>query len=132
LSTPVLAVVTLLVLTIINCFGVRAGSNVQSALMVLKILAIAMLVIVGFAVGAKSGGGGPDASRELAVADSSGALPLVALGAAMVPVLFAYGGWQTASFVSGEMTAPRRDLPRALLIGVLGVVVLYVGVNLVC
>jgi APA family basic amino acid/polyamine antiporter len=50
----------------------------------------------------------------------------------MVPVLFAYGGWQTASFVSGEMREPRRDLPRALLIGVLGVVVLYVAVNVVC
>jgi APA family basic amino acid/polyamine antiporter len=50
----------------------------------------------------------------------------------MVPVLFAYGGWQTASFVSGEMRAPRRDLPRALLTGVLGVVVLYVAVNVVC
>lgn len=54
------------------------------------------------------------------------------LAAAMVPVLFAYGGWQTASFVSGEMKSPRRDLPRALLIGVLGVVVLYVAVNVAC
>ena len=43
----------------------------------------------------------------------------------MVPVLFAYGGWQTASFVSGEMRDPRRDLPRGLLIGVIGVIVLY-------
>jgi len=56
----------------------------------------------------------------------------IPLAAAMVPVLFAYGGWQTASFVSGEMKAPRRDLPRALLIGVLGVVILYVAVNVVC
>jgi basic amino acid/polyamine antiporter, APA family len=52
--------------------------------------------------------------------------------AALVPVLFAYGGWQTASFVSGEMRAPERDLPRGLLWGVLGVVALYLGVNVVC
>jgi APA family basic amino acid/polyamine antiporter len=47
-------------------------------------------------------------------------------------VLFAYGGWQTASFVSGEMRDPQRDLPRGLLWGVLGVVALYLAVNVVC
>jgi APA family basic amino acid/polyamine antiporter len=54
------------------------------------------------------------------------------LAAAMVPVLFAYGGWQTASFVSGEMRDPRRDLPRGLFIGVSGVIVVYVLVTWVC
>jgi len=41
---------------------------------------------------------------------------LTTLGAAIVPVLFAYGGWQTASFVSGEIREPRKNLPRALII----------------
>jgi APA family basic amino acid/polyamine antiporter len=53
-------------------------------------------------------------------------------GAALVPVLFAYGGWQTASFVAGEMREPQKNLPRALLIGVVGVIVLYLAVNFVC
>lgn len=123
LTRPVLAVATLLVLTAINCLGVRAGSNVQSALMVLKILAVAVLVVAG--TGASPAVPGPLVPNESGSA-------VVALAAAMVPVLFAYGGWQTASFVSGEMRDPRRDLPRALLIGVLGVVVLYVAVNVVC
>jgi APA family basic amino acid/polyamine antiporter len=57
---------------------------------------------------------------------------LFAFGAAMAPVLFAYGGWQTASFVSGELRDPRRDLPRGLLWGVTGVVLLYLGVNWAC
>ena len=57
---------------------------------------------------------------------------LTAIGAAMVPVLFAYGGWQTASFVAGEIREPRKNLPRALIIGVAGVVILYLGVNFVC
>ena len=57
---------------------------------------------------------------------------LTAFGAALVPVLFAYGGWQTASFVAGELRSPRRDLPRGLLIGVAGVVMLYLLVNFVC
>jgi APA family basic amino acid/polyamine antiporter len=122
LTTPALAVATLLILTAINCLGVRAGSNVQSALMVLKIVAVVVLVLVGETA--------TPPPRQ--VAPDDGGATLVGLAAAMVPVLFAYGGWQTASFVSGEMRAPRRDLPRALLIGVVGVVVLYVAVNVVC
>jgi APA family basic amino acid/polyamine antiporter len=52
--------------------------------------------------------------------------------AAMVPVLFAFGGWQTVNFIAGEVREPRRNLPRALLWGVLGVIALYVAVNFVC
>jgi len=50
----------------------------------------------------------------------------------MVPIAFAYGGWQTATFVAGEMRDARRDLSRGLLIGVAGVVILYLAVNFVC
>ena len=46
--------------------------------------------------------------------------------------MFAYGGWQTASFVAGEMRDPRRDLARGLLLGVGGVVLLYAAVAFVC
>jgi len=114
-------------LTLVNCGGVRAGSAVQSALMALKILAIATLIGAGLALGA-----GP---HEAAAAPATAASPfewLTAVGAAMVPVLFAYGGWQTASFVAGEVRDPRRNLPLGLVIGVTGVIVLYTGVSLVC
>ena len=57
---------------------------------------------------------------------------LGAIGAAMIPVAFAYGGWQTATFVAGEMRDPARDLSRGLVAGVTGVVVLYLAVNVVC
>ena len=57
---------------------------------------------------------------------------LGSIGAAMIPVAFAYGGWQTATFVAGEMRDPRRDLSRGLVAGVTGVVVLYLAVNFVC
>ena len=50
----------------------------------------------------------------------------------MVPVLFADGGWQTANFLAAEVKEPEKNLPRGLLLGVLGVVVLYIGVNWVC
>lgn len=50
----------------------------------------------------------------------------------MIPVVFAYGGWQTANFIAGEIRNPERNLPRALLIGVAGVIAAYVTVNWVC
>jgi APA family basic amino acid/polyamine antiporter len=117
----VIAVATLATLTVINCLGVRSGTNVQNALMVTKIAAILALVVLGWR--AIDGGSLAAESRG----PTSGNFLT-----AMVPVLFAYGGWQTASFVSGEMRNPERDLPRGMLFGVLGVVVLYLAVNLVC
>jgi APA family basic amino acid/polyamine antiporter len=92
---------------------------------VLKILAIAALVAAGLFFA----GGAAEATEAAARPASTG---LASFGAAMIPVMFAYGGWQTASFVAGEMRDPRRDLARGLLIGVLGVIALYVAVNVAC
>ena len=115
-------------LTLINCLGVQPGSRVQSALMLMKIAAIAALVFCGaFLLGRPS---------QFALHPILGERPswhgLSLFGAAMVPVLFAYGGWQTANFIAGEIKDPRRNLPRGLLIGVGGVIALYVGVSWVC
>jgi len=121
-----IAAVVLLILTGINCLGARAGSNVQSTLMLLKIAALAALVILGFAFG----GGSLKAGPLLAEPVSLGLLK--SIGSAMVPIAFAYGGWQTATFVAGEMRDARRDLSRGLLLGVAAVVGLYLAVNLAC
>ena len=120
--------VALGVLTIVNCRGVKQGSAVQSALMVMKIVAIAALIFCGvFLLGRPS---------QFALRPLAGEPPtfhlLSMFGASMVPVLFAYGGWQTANFIGGEIRDPRRNLPRGLLIGVCGVIALYVGVSFVC
>jgi APA family basic amino acid/polyamine antiporter len=121
-----IAAATLLGLTAINCLGVRWGSNVQSALMLLKAAAIAAMVLAGVLWG-----GG--AVHPLPWLDRPVSLGLgTAIGAAMIPVAFAYGGWQTASFVAGEMRDPGRDLSRGLVLGVIGVVALYLAVNFVC
>ena len=118
----------LALLVAINCMGVRAGGTVQSGLMVLKIAAIVALVLGGWWFGT--------AHPELTSATASAGAPslglVAAIGAAMTPVMFAYGGWQTASFVAAEMRDPRRDLVRALLLGVAGVIILYTAVATVC
>ena len=119
---PHLAAIVLAILTIINCFGVRAGGTVQNVLMVLKIAAIVGLVACGFLLG--------DAVSTNDVLSTSNA-SLQAFGLALVPVIFSYGGWQTATFVAGEIKEPRKNLPRGLIIGVIAVVLLYVAANVV-
>ena len=127
MPVSVVAVITLTALTVANCLGVRSGSNLQSALMLLKIVAIGLLVAAGvWLVRVSHFSFKPIVDQPV----SFGLLS--SFGAAMVPVLFAYGGWQTGCFVAGELKEPRRDLPRALLLGVMGVVILYVAVNFVC
>ena len=113
----------LLLLTVINCLGVKTGGRTQSALMLMKILAIAALATAALAL---------TAPHRMTATSAQGASSLPSFGAAMVPVLFAYGGWQTANFIAAEVKQPERNLPRALLIGVAGVIVLYVAVNWVC
>jgi APA family basic amino acid/polyamine antiporter len=125
-SDSAIAATALLGLTAINCFGVRAGSNVQSALMLMKSAAIACMVVLGLLLG-----GGR--IHPLPLLDQPVSFGLIAaIGAAMTPVAFAYGGWQTASFVAEEMRDSRRDLSRGLLLGVSGVIVLYLTANFVC
>ncbi|MGC2297420.1 MAG: amino acid permease [Acidobacteriaceae bacterium] len=120
-------VVTLALLTAVNCLGVKPGGRFQSVLMVLKIAAIAALIVAGLFM--------VRAPKPLLhpVLDRPVSFDLVtALGAAMVPVLFSYGGWQTTNFIASEIRDARRNLGRALVIGVAAVVVLYVSVNIVC
>jgi APA family basic amino acid/polyamine antiporter len=117
------AVAALAALTAINLFGVRAGSAVQSAFMVLKIVAIGALVACGLFLA-------PKAAALQTIPDAQPG-PRAFL-AAMIAVLFAYGGWATATFVSGEIKDAARTLPRALILGTAGVVALYLGVNAAC
>ena len=127
LSDGFVAAAALGLLTALNCLGVRAGSAVQSALMVTKVLAIALLVGCGWLLV-----GAPRVALRPALDRPVSFDLLTSIGAALVPVMFAFGGWQTASFVAGEMREPRKTLPRGLLVGVAGVIVLYLAVNFVC
>ncbi len=121
-----LALAVLAVFTLVNCLGVREGSNLQHVFMVLKIVAIAGLIAAGFLAHPTAGAAAP-------VAASGAALSLLgAMAVSMIAVLFAYSGWQTSSFMTGELKEPTRTLPRGMLWGVSGVVVLYLLVNVVC
>ena len=125
-SQPLLAFVVLAVFTLVNCLGVRQGGTLQNVFMVLKIGAIVMLIAAGFLAH-------PAASAAAQTPNAPDTLTLLgAMAASMVAVMFAYSGWQTASFMSGELKNPTRSLPLGLLWGVGGVIVLYLLVNVVC
>jgi APA family basic amino acid/polyamine antiporter len=117
----VTAAAAVALLTAINLVGVRAGGGTQSALMALKVLAIVGLIGFGLLAAPAAPAAAPPAPPGLR-----------AFLAAMIAVLFAYGGWATATFASGDIRDPARTLPRALLWGMAGVAALYVGVNAAC
>src|SRR5437588_12381253 len=96
--------------------------------MVLKLMAIALLVIAGLALARPAS----SVVAPYVIGSSTTWQLLIAFGAALIPAQFAYGGWQTACFVAGEVREPRKNLPRGLLLGVLGVIVVYLSVNYVC
>jgi APA family basic amino acid/polyamine antiporter len=126
IADRVIAVLVLAGLTAINCLGVRAGSTTQNVFMTLKIGAIAAIVLCGILFGRHS----LTVTTTAPAAFEPGGF-LRAAGAALTPIAFSYGGWQTASFMSAELRDPRRDLTRGLLIGVLGVVAIYLSMNFV-
>src|SRR5215831_541715 len=126
-SAALLGCAALVLLTIINCIGVRAGTVTQNIFMILKLAAIAVLVVLGLMLASPVSNSTPPAIHSATTWEA-----LIAFGAALIPTQFAYGGWQTACFVAGEVREPRKNLPRGLLLGVLGVIVVYLSVNYVC
>ena len=121
-----LAIAAVVLLSVINYYGVKPGSRVLNVFVVLKVAALAVLIGAGFFAPAADGWW--SASRAPLDVGLSGA---VAFGAALVPILFAYGGWQNANYVAEEIHDPRRNLPFSLIVGTLSVVVIYVTVNAV-
>ena len=121
-----LAIASVIILSIINVLGVKPGSRVLNVLVVLKVAALGVLIIAGWLTPASPGW--LSATRE---AHAIGAQTAVSFGAALIPILFAYGGWQNANYIAEEIDNPRRNLPRSLLVGTITVVVIYVLVNMV-
>lgn len=124
-----LAVGAIVVTCAINYVGVKPGAITQNIFTILKLAALAALIIAGLLLYQP-----PEMARLLdpIVRAPAGAwAAFVAVGAALVPVLFTYGGWQQTNFIAEEIVEPERNLPRALLIGVLAVIAVYMLANVV-
>ena len=125
-GTRIAAMAAILALTAINLVGVKQGSAVQTALTVVKLLALVGIVLLGAI--AAFGVVGPPAVGP--ARDAGPVLPSTsAFVTAMVAGLFAYGGWHMVTYAAEETVDPTRTIPRALMIGTLVVTACYIAVN---
>jgi APA family basic amino acid/polyamine antiporter len=106
----------------VNYVGVKPASVMQNVFVILKLAALAVLIVVGLTSTAFSRPLPPSPAPVVGGV-------AVALGAALVPVLFTYGGWQNTNLIAEEIIDAQRNLPRALVLGVLGVVAVYLLAN---
>ncbi len=118
------AIVAIAVLSAINCAGVREGGSTQNVLMILK--AAVIVAVIGAAIFGPHLAG---AHAAAAMGAPSGIALVAIMGAALIPVLYAYDGWQTAPFIDHELKQPERTLPQGMIWGVIGVVVLYLAMT---
>ena len=121
-SARALAIVAIVVLSAVNYVGVKPGSRVLNLFVVLKVAALGILIVFAWFQPASAGW----LAETRHDATPSG---IWTLGVALIPILFAYGGWQQTNYVAEEIRDPERLLPRALIIGTLAVVVIYLLAN---
>ena len=121
-----IAILSIILLSILNYGGLGFGSLIQNAFTVLKVGAIAALVVLGFTIGR-----GGEIDFSLAPAGTSTTGLVGAFGVAMIAVLWTYDGWNNINFTAGEIKNPKRNLPLSLLLGTLAICAIYVAVNYV-
>jgi len=122
----VVAVAVIVCISAINYVGVKLGSRVQAAFTGGKLLAVAVIVLVGFMVGARL-----PAHFEYGTAGGPGAINAPDFLLAVVAGLFAFGGWHVVTYTAGETVDPSRTIPRALTLGIVIVTAVYVALNAV-
>ena len=115
----------LLVLAFVNTRGVKKGAGVQNLFTVFKVAGLVLLV--GLAVITLRGS---SANFLPILPERLSRGKLAAIGLSMVSTLFAYDGWQSVSFVAGEIRDPQKNIPRSIILGVLFVIAAYLGANL--
>ncbi len=124
-GSKITAIACLLVLSLVNCRGVRVGGAVQAGLTVLKLTLILGLVGLAFILGEGTTAHYRPMWPEMVRDNWFGRF-----GVAMVAALWAYDGWNNINMVAGEIAHPARTIPRALVLGTLVVILVYLLANL--
>lgn len=124
-----IAVGAIVIISAINYVGVQRGSTVQTLFTVGKILAIVLVVTVGFTVGSHL----PLHFQYSADPAAAAPSPVTAAGflLALIAGLFTFGGWHIVTYIAEETVEPERTIPLALMIGIAIVTACYVALNLV-
>ena len=119
------AIAAIFGISVINYFGVKQGSMVQTLFTLGKVVAIVFIVIMGFSLGSRI----PDHYAAQSIADNGISLNHFFL--ALVAGLFAFGGWHMVTYSSEETVDPRKIIPRALMLGTIIVTLCYIALNAV-
>ena len=128
--THAVGLVLIAILTIVNVFGLRWGALLNNVSTWTKFTAMAGFVVLGFAIGK---GHWSNFTAHAPGAISMGLSPgqlISALGVGLIAVFWAYDGWVYITWVAGEVKDPRRNVPLAMVFGVLAVGVIYLAMNL--
>ncbi|MDP1859341.1 MAG: amino acid permease [Gemmatimonadaceae bacterium] len=120
------AAATILLLSITNVIGLKPGTMLQNVLTAAKIVALTVLIVGGFMLWARLG-----APPAVVSAPAPPESVVAGFAAAFVAVLFTIGGWQQMNMVAGEIRDPEKTIPKALFVGILIVVAIYLGANAV-
>lgn len=120
-SGQLFAIAVILGLAVVNYFGVKAGGELQVVVTILKVALIGGIVGVGL-----FGGRGDAANYTTSIPAPGG---VAGFFAALVAALWAYDGWNNLGMVSSEVQDPQRNLPRAIILGTLAVIVIYLLTN---
>jgi APA family basic amino acid/polyamine antiporter len=126
----VVALIAIIVVTWINVVGLRWGAILQNLATWAKFAAMTAFVVLGFAIGKGDWhhfAAAPGQSLTLGL--SPGQL-ISAFGVALIAVFWAYDGWVYITWVSGEVKEPRRNVPLAMVLGVVAVGIIYMAMNM--
>lgn len=120
----------IVILTLVNVFGLRWGALLQNVSTWTKFTAMAAFVVLGFAIGKGHWSNfSAQAPGGLNMGLSPGQL-VSALGVGLIAVFWAYDGWVYITWVAGEVKEPRRNVPLAMVFGVLAVGAIYLAMNM--
>ncbi len=125
MAVHLIAAAAILLVAVFNLIGVRLGAIVQNLTAGTKYIALILLVLVAFIIGGQHDWTPPAA--PVAVGSTTS---LTMFGLALVSILWVYDGWADLTYVSGEVKRPERNLPFALIIGTLAVILIYILANL--
>ena len=125
IGLKLVAIAAIMGLTIVNYYGVHFGGFVGNLFTFLKIATIAGIVILGFTAGQ----GNADHFFPLWGSPTSGNL-LSAIGIAMIATLWSYDGWNNLTYLAGEVKEPQKNIPRALILGTIIIIIIYAVTNL--
>jgi len=126
-GTKAVAIICILFLTGVNYFGVIFGGVVQTIMTSIKIASILILAILLFIVGS---GSFANVYTNFTIPSNVSNNLIALFGLALAGAFWAYDGWNNVTFVAGEIKQPQRNVPRALLLGTLIVMGVYVLINI--